>query len=187
MSIYPEYNQENREKLYHIQNIKIGLFGSFRQPRLSYLENLKKHLKDSGYFNTFDARDFPQGTHKSKDEKYEHALENSYRALDISDIRIFFLYCEMIGEHGINESSAIEINEVFRRNCEDGIILIIEDGVVEQIRANLKGILVKGKKKRWVTIRLDPILSSHEDIVESACYNYIGRMLQKRRESSFLR
>jgi len=185
MSLYPEYDTEIRDRLLTKKTIKIGIFGSFGDSRKHFIESLKSFLRYNSYINTFDASDFSEKEFGHKDEKYESALENSDNLLNSSEIRICFLYFENDREHGINESAAIEIGFLFKSDYEDGVILIIEDGAKEQMHANLKGILAKGKKKNWITIPFDPESLTHEGIAESACYNYIGRMLQKQGRSSF--
>ena len=78
-------------------------------------------------------------------------------------------------EHNINQSAAIEIYELFKERYKGEVILIIEEGVQDQIRANLKGVLAKGKTMNWISIPFNPIDKSHEEMVESACTNYIYR------------
>jgi len=182
MSLFPEYDSEVRNRLYSKNSLKIGIFGSFGNTRKKYIDSLKSFLISHSYSSTFDAGDFPVRDYQDKDEKYEIALENSEALLINSDIQIFFLYLEDDKDHGINISAAIEIAFLFKSKREDGVILIIEEGAEEQIRANLKGILAKGKKKNWVTIPFDSCDLTHEIMAESACYNYIGKMLYNSRD-----
>ena len=112
---------------------------------------------------------------KTKDEQYINALDNSIFLLNNSEIKIIFLYLEKKAEHNINQSAAIEIYELFKERYKGEVILIIEEGVQDQIRANLKGVLAKGKTMNWISIPFNPIDKSHEEMVESACTNYIYR------------
>lgn len=177
MSLFPEYDIETRERLNKKSTLKIGIFGSFDISRKKYLDSLKKYLRDNSYVNTFDASDYPKKNYKNKDEKYEIALDNSESLLIYSEIRIIFLFFERDGEHGINESVGIEIGLLYKLNSDNSIILIIEDGAETRMKANLKGLIVKGKTKNWRSIPFDPENLSHEVMAESACYNFIGRSL----------
>jgi hypothetical protein len=180
MSLFPEYDANKREIFHKKTILKIGLFGSFHAPRKRYIDSLKSYLIDKSYLHTFDASDFPEVEYKSKDDKYAKALENSEQLLKNSDVRIFFIFLENDGEHGINESVIIEIGFLFKMAHESGVILIIEDGAEKQMHANMKGILVKGRSKFWTSIPFDPQTYTHEEMVELSCYNYIGKMLHNR-------
>jgi len=184
MSLYPEYDDIARDIIHDKANLRIGIFGSFEETRKPFLNSLKGHLRSNGYKKTYIASDCPYQQYDTKDRKYEIALENSEGLLCTSQVRVFIIFYENDGEHGINESALIEIAFLYKSNCEDGVIIIFEDKAKEQIHANLKGILSKGRKLNWAELSLDPTSKLYEDMVESECYNYIGRQAKKQKEYS---
>lgn len=181
MGLFPEYQHIDDERVLQKKELKIGIFGSFEPSRYSYLESLKRFLIEKKYEKAKVATDLPKRNYRDKKEKYEIALENSLSLVKDSDIKVFFIFFEKDTEHGINESVATEImaNIFNRKSGDEGVITIIEQGADKQIHANLKGLLSKGVKRNWRTVPLDPIENLHEEMIESICYNYIGKKYAK--------
>lgn len=142
--------------------IKIGIFGSFFEPRKGGLLAIKQYLRENGYNARISEDLDPRNDDEKKQSDPVYDLNLSEDLIMDSDIHIFVLPARRKGEpEHLIQSVSMEIehlytSEMYGKKSAKYVLVCIEKGLIETMGGVCKGLLLK-KEGDWIVIEFNEL------------------------------
>jgi hypothetical protein len=140
VDIFTEIKQSARLTMEKKRVVPIGIYGSFQPRNIGYLKALRDFLLYHGYlaYLSLDLQRLCPRQGYLGDNEYN--LRVSRLMATITQVQIVFIFNEAEGEHNVNQSASIELDQLLTGR-QKHVMIFFEEGSLEQSCSLFKGLL----------------------------------------------
>jgi len=143
---------------------RVGIFGSFAEKNYPILEQTRIELNNMRY-NSRLSIDLEDSLNPGEDRDAFNTRV-SRRLLAESEIHIFFIFFETDGEHNINQSASMELENLCTNSIGTNVLVLFEKGATEQQRAGMLGLLATYREIDWGVFNRNRISQMQNRVIQ---------------------